>query len=63
MELNSPQFQAAGKQENKKPYRKPGVQVYGTLSELTQASPNNAPHAQDNPAPFPPFTNLPSNRT
>ncbi len=40
--------------ERKRPYRKPLVQIYGTLKDMTQSMPNTAAHAQDNPAPLPP---------
>jgi len=31
----------------KKAYRKPSVQVYGTLTEVTEAGPHNAPSNND----------------
>ena len=47
----------------KRTYRRPVIQFYGTLKDLTQASFQNAPHRQDNPAPIPPAAQRPFYRT
>jgi hypothetical protein len=40
--------QSGGQPSGKKAYRKPSVQVYGTLSEMTQAVNGDAGHPKDN---------------
>jgi hypothetical protein len=45
----------------KKPYRKPAIQIYGTLSQLTQNQTNPAANVLDGGAPNPPAN--PTNRT
>ena len=50
--------------EKRRAYRKPLVQIYGTLKDMTRATTQvNTTHVQDNPAPFPPSAQLPNNRT
>ena len=41
---------AASQQAGKRKYRKPSVQTYGTLSQVTGSQPNSAPHHLDSPA-------------
>ncbi len=53
-----------GSGADKKTYRRPSVQVYGTLSQITQATPNTAPHALDpNSDPTKPASQQGNNRT
>ncbi len=40
MDIRDEQLRDDGAKTAKKPYRKPAVQVYGTLTEMTGASPN-----------------------
>ena len=47
----------------KRAYRRPFLQVYGTLKDVSQASFQENPHQQDNPAPFPTPFLRPFNRT
>lgn len=51
---DSPRFTEDQQQQAKKPYRKPCMQEYGTLREMTQAAPHNPFHSHDGAgAPFP----------
>jgi hypothetical protein len=39
MKNQKQEFKSVGKHTGKKPYRKPTVQVYGTLTQMTGAAP------------------------
>jgi hypothetical protein len=57
-----------GERAGKKAYRKPNVQIYGSLSEITQHSATPGTHRQDGgtvtPNPGYPFVpNAPNNRS
>jgi hypothetical protein len=48
------QAKLAGKSPNKKPYRKPGLQVYGTLTQMTQTTSATPATPSDNAQPVGP---------
>ena len=59
-EIRNEQTGADDQYTAKKVYRKPGVQMYGTLSQVTQLAPNTSPHRTDPNFPGPPSSPSPA---